>query len=812
MAEEQPEQFGRYALQSRLGQGGMAETWRAQLLGAAGVTKPVLIKKVLPEFANDTAFIEMFISEARISATLSHGNIAQVFDFGRMDGQYFLAMELVDGQPLHRVLKRAAKTGLKQMPIPLAVYIALEMCRGLHYAHSRTDEKGVPLDIVHRDISPDNVLISYEGQVKIVDFGIAKARMLRSFDTEPGIVKGKFLYFSPEQARGRTVDARTDVWATGLVLYEMLCGQHPVTGTEAAVMSRMAHGEFPSPREVRKDLPSALNEIVMRALSVEASLRYESSNAFGDELASFLHRIAPRFSTPNLAYLLRELYREDLRHQGRELVVPPTFIEELTAWRGSEASAPLLPPKPPSFGLADVPTEPLSGRGVHDANARPSAPTLEELSSGPIPWGVIIGGGLALLTALAIPLLTGTDESGTAPPGPRTLGPDTGGVSEWPGAGGRAKGTADEASPDTSGTAGSYPDATVFRLDSRRQVLRVPTSLVAFPRLDEAATYQFWMANPSDGLGSSSILEPSPRRDPRIFFLLAGEAVPSEQREGIVPRRPLPLTGIRAISLFTLGEPVEEDLASQAVFLRDSKASEELRFTFHPEPMRVSADSGLLIRGLDVRQTYVVSLTPVGDGVFLRGRAQAPATQVACLEWPSGPSVAEGATSRVQPVQFFLSESREVKVRGIQGLSCGFVDDDASDNEGEADVRITPWDPKSSKGQGSASARKAAEAKRLAIQAQRLARAGRVDDAYLVAKDCISNDKEREQPDCLLIAGDMQARLGRMEDSAEFYRAFVQQHPKHPQVARVIGLLRKQGQTLTGPLLRPPPPTSEKRK
>ena len=792
----------------------MAETWRAQLLGAAGVTKPVLIKKVLPEFVNDTAFIEMFISEARISATLSHGNIAQVFDFGRMDGQYFLAMELVDGQPLHRILKRAAKTGLKQMPIPLAVYIAQEMCRGLHYAHSRTDEKGEPLHIVHRDISPDNVLVSYEGQVKIVDFGIAKARMLRSFDTEPGIVRGKYLYFSPEQARGRAVDARTDVWATGLVLYEMLCGHPPVSGTEAAVMSRMAHGEFPSPREVRKDLPSALNEIVMRALSVEASLRYESSNAFGDELASFLHRIAPRFSTTNLAYLLRELYREDLRHQGRELAVPPTFIEELTAWRGSEASAPLLPPKPPSSGLADVSTEPLSGRGVHGANPGPSKSTPQEPSSGSSPWGVIIGGGLVLLTALAIPLLTGIDESGAAPPGPTTLGPDSGGVSEWPGVGGRAKGSgpAEEASPGSSEATGSYPDATVFRLDSRRQVLRVPTSLVAFSRLDEAATYQFWMMNPSDGLGSSSILEPSPRREPRIFFLLAGPAVPSEQREGIVPRRPFLLTGIRAISLFTLGAPVEDDLASQAVLLRDAKANNELRFTFHPEPMRVSADSGLLIRGLDVRQTYVVSLTPVGEGVFLRGRAQAPATQVACLEWPSGPSVAEGTTSRVQPVQFFLSESREVKVRGIQGLSCGFVDDDASDNEGEADVRITPWDPKPPKGPGSASAKRAAEAKRLAIQAQRLARAGRVDDAYLVAKDCISNDKEREQPDCLLIAGDMQARLGRMEDSAEYYRAFVKQHPKHPQVARVIGLLRKQGQTLTGPLLRPPPPTSEKRK
>ncbi|WP_256568773.1 serine/threonine-protein kinase [Myxococcus qinghaiensis] len=337
MALQPGDKFGRYELVSWLGRGGMAETWRARWMGDAGVTKSVLIKKVLPEFAEDDAFVSMFINEARISATLSHGNIAQVFDFGRVEGQYYLAMELVDGQPLHHVLKRAVKTGLERMPIPLAVYIALEMCRGLHYAHTRTDDKGKPLGIVHRDISPDNVLISYEGQVKIVDFGIAKAEMARNFRTEPGVVKGKYHFFSPEQARGREVDARTDVWATGLVLYELLCGQRPVTGTQAAVMMRMAHGEFPSPREVRTDLPVALNEIVMRALAVDLDSRYESANAFADALAQFLYSHAPRFSTMNLAYLVRVLFRGDMAIEGRELSVPSSFIDELTVWRASGA-------------------------------------------------------------------------------------------------------------------------------------------------------------------------------------------------------------------------------------------------------------------------------------------------------------------------------------------------------------------------------------------------------------------------------------------------------------------------------------------
>ncbi|WP_163865055.1 serine/threonine protein kinase [Myxococcus eversor] len=345
MALQPGDRFGRYELVSWLGRGGMAETWRARWTGDAGVTKAVLIKKVLPEFVADEAFVSMFINEARISATLSHGNIAQVLDFGRVEGQYYLAMELVDGQPLHHIMKRAVRTGLPRLPIPLATYVALEMCRGLHYAHTRTDDKGKPLGIVHRDISPDNVLISYEGQVKIVDFGIAKARLVRNFQTEPGVVKGKYMFFSPEQARGLEVDARTDVWATGLVLYEMLCGQVPVTGTQAAVLMRMAHGEFPSPRAVFPELPEELDALVMKALSVDVSGRFDSANAFGDALAGFLYSYAPRFSAMNLAYLTRSLFREDVAQEGRELSVPASFLDELTLWRQPPPAPPSTPPR-----------------------------------------------------------------------------------------------------------------------------------------------------------------------------------------------------------------------------------------------------------------------------------------------------------------------------------------------------------------------------------------------------------------------------------------------------------------------------------
>jgi serine/threonine protein kinase len=352
------ERFGRYELVSRLGHGGMAETWRARLMGAAGVTKPVLIKRILPQYANDDAFISMFISEARISATLSHGNIAQVHDFGEVDGEYFLAMEYVDGRPLDKIIRRALRSGLTALPTPLATFITLELCRGLHYAHTRRDDSGKPLGIVHRDISPDNVLISYEGQIKIVDFGIAKARLQRGFNTEPGMVKGKYLYFSPEQARGEEVDARTDVWATGIVLYELLCGRLPVEGPEYAALPKLIGGEFPSPRTHNAKVPIELDTLTMKALSLRKEARFESSHAMEDALTAWLYSSTPRFSALSLSYFVQELFREDLIQEGRHVQVPASFLEELAAWK-EPITAPWGEKVPVTQPIPPVKTAPL---------------------------------------------------------------------------------------------------------------------------------------------------------------------------------------------------------------------------------------------------------------------------------------------------------------------------------------------------------------------------------------------------------------------------------------------------------------------
>jgi serine/threonine-protein kinase len=357
--------FGRYELVSQLGYGGMAETWRARLLGAAGVTKPILIKKILSAHADNEAFISMFIDEARISATLSHGNIAQVHDFGKVGNEYFMAMEFVDGQPLDRILKRAQASGLSALPPQLATFITLEMCRGLHYAHTRKDDSGKPLGLVHRDISPDNVLVSYEGEVKIVDFGIAKVKASAArIPTAPGVVKGKYLFFSPEQACGEEVDARTDVWATGITLYQMLCGRVPVDGPEHAVIPKLIKGQFPQPSEVRKDLPAALNAITMRALAIKREERFASSHDFAEALGGFLHSSVPRFSAMTLSYFVQELFREELAREGREAQVPPSFRQELAQWKLALPSTPQkgatsTQVKTRQQGMKEVPREAL---------------------------------------------------------------------------------------------------------------------------------------------------------------------------------------------------------------------------------------------------------------------------------------------------------------------------------------------------------------------------------------------------------------------------------------------------------------------
>jgi len=355
--------FGKYLLYERIAAGGMAEIYRAKYVAAAGVTKSVVIKKILPHYAGNRNFVSMFINEAKIVVGLSHGNIAQVFDFGEIDGEYFLAMEYVHGQTVSRILRRAKEKGLR-LPAPYAVFIAIEVSRGLHYAHTRVDEQHRPLGIVHRDISPQNVIVSYEGQVKLVDFGIAKARSASDADkTQAGAIKGKYVYFSPEQARARELDGRSDVFATGIVLYEMVCGRLPFEGKMVEVLNKIVRGEYPRPSVVNPEVDPKLEKVIARALSTQRDDRYASSLAFQEALTEYLIAVAPRFNQSNLAELVDYLFAEELAEEGHEVQISQSFAEKIERWRDAEVTrAPPLPMADPDDVAEITSAERLSAR------------------------------------------------------------------------------------------------------------------------------------------------------------------------------------------------------------------------------------------------------------------------------------------------------------------------------------------------------------------------------------------------------------------------------------------------------------------
>ncbi|WP_425537561.1 protein kinase domain-containing protein [Myxococcus fulvus] len=838
MANAQHEQFGRYELQSRIGRGGMAETWRAQLLGAAGVTKPVLIKKVLPEYANDEAFVSMFISEARISASLSHGAIAQVFDFGQVDGEYFLAMEFVDGQPLNKVMKRALRSQFASLPVPIATYIALEMCRGLHYAHTRTDDKGELLHIVHRDISPDNVLISYEGQVKIVDFGIAKARSLRSFDTAPGVVKGKYLFFSPEQARGEEVDARTDVWATAVVLFEMVCGRLPLEGPEYAVLHKL-HTRQPMPRarDVRPDVPVRLDAILHKALAVRKEDRFESAHAFGDALAGFLFKAAPRFSAMSAAYLLRELFRPDMTELGKDTKVPASFVEELSVWR---ATTHLLP-RPTELSAPELRTEPATQES-HPSELPDGGQSLaedEDDTDGNSPdrggffengfristHHVVVGTGLLILLALLwssfdrlkadwMPPDKPANAGPARPPlpGPQLKDADAPRVAPGPPVVKPAQQVV--VTPRKEGVDSARMPVASFRLDAARHLFAVSSGRAALGAMDPAHTYR---VTESTSLSAADRAKPLPS----LFYLLTGKNVAADAAVGMVGRD-TPPAGAASVMVFTVGGPTpQDDLPERIVSVVNTRTHQERKLLIHPEWMVTDVGRSFLLDGMDPTDSYTLSLSSVGTGAFTRGPEQGPVVTVACVQQVSLERDGPG-TPPARARRFLLSQGADVPLTGVHGLHCGFVDDDPSDNQGQVEVRITsakgaldqdfadsarPTEPPPPpQRQGTAKApsgpRPAASlvidetpepetpGQKLLTEVRELLRSKQYEPARAKARECIS--VESGNYECHLLLGSVEARLGRKEEGAKHYRLFLDLAPSsHPQASKVLRALQE---------------------
>ena len=316
----------RYKVLEKVAAGGMAEVYRAESAGLEGFKKIVAIKRVLPHLSEKKQFIGMFLDEARVSAHLSHSNCVQVFDIGVGDNTYFIVMEYVDGSDLKGLIEHRRKLN-QPFPIEEACLICVKICEGLAYAHELVDSKGESLNIVHRDMSPPNVLITRHGEVKIVDFGLAKAnsQLERS---EPGIIKGKFSYLSPEAAKGLPVDARTDIFAVGIILWELLAGRRLFLGESDLETVRMVQSaRVPSIRGINPQVSPDLEAVLMKALTEDPNERYQRARDFGKALNELLFRMGRSVSSFDIAELVEPIRRE--REHKRKLQKRQSIIGTL---------------------------------------------------------------------------------------------------------------------------------------------------------------------------------------------------------------------------------------------------------------------------------------------------------------------------------------------------------------------------------------------------------------------------------------------------------------------------------------------------
>ena len=300
----------RYRVAEKVDAGGMAEIFRGYSQSLDGIQKQVAIKRVRPHLAGNRKFIKMFIDEARLTMRLNHANITQVFDVGRAQGTYFLVMEFVDGGNLRRIMQAAAEKGYR-IPVEIGAIIIIDVCKALAHAHEARDEDGNALSIVHRDVSPPNIMVSRQGEVKITDFGLAKA-VSQLEATDPGVVKGKFSYLSPEATEGRSVDSRSDIFACGIILHELLTARRLFMGkTDLETVDLVRRCEIAPPSAFNPDVARELDEIVLKALDKDRKRRFQTARDLGDALASFLFAKGLKVTTFDVAQMMRLLYTDE---------------------------------------------------------------------------------------------------------------------------------------------------------------------------------------------------------------------------------------------------------------------------------------------------------------------------------------------------------------------------------------------------------------------------------------------------------------------------------------------------------------------
>jgi serine/threonine protein kinase len=314
----QPIPFGKYYLLERVNVGGMAEVFKAKATGVEGFERLVAVKRILPSIAEDAEFITMFIDEAKIAVQLTHANIAQIFDLGKVDDSYFIALEYIHGKDLRAIFNRGRSRG-EPVPIPMACFCIMKLCEGLEYAHNKRDASGQFLNLVHRDVSPQNIIVSHEGEVKIIDFGIAKAAG-KSGRTQTGILKGKFGYMSPEQVQGFEIDRRSDVFGVGICLYELLTGERLFIGeTDFATLEKVRNVDIMPPSTYNRRITQDLEKIVLKALSKERGTRHQTAMQLHDDLQAFMYSSGNFFGRRDLAmYMQRAFADEIIKEDARD--------------------------------------------------------------------------------------------------------------------------------------------------------------------------------------------------------------------------------------------------------------------------------------------------------------------------------------------------------------------------------------------------------------------------------------------------------------------------------------------------------------
>ena len=350
------ETFGRYELMKKLAAGGMGQVYLARQKGPVGFQKLLVVKRLLPHLSEDDEFIQMFLDEARIAALLNHPNIAQIYDLGEVDGIYYIAMEYVHGEAIAEVHKRAMQRK-GTMPVALKCRVISDAAAGLDAAHHARSPSGRKLGLIHRDVSPQNVLVGFNGSVKIIDFGVAKAAGKLS-QTTAGQIKGKHAYMSPEQAKGEPLDHRSDVFGLGTVFYELLTGTRLFKReSEMATLKAVVGAKIPPPSEVVPSIPKALDAVVIKALARNRDERFATAGDMQLAIEDFLFKQQQPSTTAHLAGFMREIYAEELEE---EFSSEPTII----------AYDPRLPNRKPLAPIVDE-SAPTTQVPVHKEKVPP---------------------------------------------------------------------------------------------------------------------------------------------------------------------------------------------------------------------------------------------------------------------------------------------------------------------------------------------------------------------------------------------------------------------------------------------------------